>query len=100
MLILDLLFHRIGFKATLAFPFLAPFPRETAGEATETEFHLKLLKNYLFYCNFAKNFVISFTNMHICHFGEISQEQVCLWAHRSTGVMRSTCLNLSDLPHI
>ena len=44
MLILDLLFHRIGFKATLAFPFLAPFPRETAGEATETEFHLKLLK--------------------------------------------------------
>ena len=37
-----------------------------------------------FYCRFAQNCVISFTNMHVfCHFGEISQKHGRQWALRS-----------------
>ena len=35
----------------------------------------------------------------VSHFGEISQKHERLWAHRSTGVGRSTGVNLSDLLH-
>ena len=34
---------------------------------------------------------------NVSHFGEISQKHVRLWAHRSTGVWRSTAIIISDI---